>query len=177
MFQKQLKKFRDFAMKGNVVDMAVGIVIGAAFGKIATSLVNDLIMPPIGLLLGRVDFNSLFLPLDGKTYASLDAAKKAGAATFNYGAFINNVLDFARLERGEKKYNFQPCDLVGVVRETAETYRPHLETNGFKFECQLPATALMVNGDRDALAQVIVAASPSMESTPGTATSSERAKR
>lgn len=94
MFDKQLKKFREFAVKGNVVDMSVGIVIGAAFGKIATSLVNDLIMPPIGLLLGKVDFNSLFIPLDGKTYASLDAAKKAGAATFNYGAFINTVLDF-----------------------------------------------------------------------------------
>jgi large conductance mechanosensitive channel len=94
MLQRQLKKFRDFAIKGNVVDMAVGIVIGAAFGKIATSLVTDIIMPPIGLLLGRVDFNSLFIPLDGKTYASLDAAKKAGAATFNYGIFINAILDF-----------------------------------------------------------------------------------
>jgi len=94
MFQKPLKKFRDFAIKGNVVDMAIGIVIGAAFGKIATSLVTDIIMPPVGLLLGKVDFNSLFVPLDGKTYASLDAAKKAGAATFNYGAFINTVLDF-----------------------------------------------------------------------------------
>ncbi len=94
MLQNQLKKFRDFAVRGNVVDMAVGIVIGAAFGRIATSMVNDLIMPPIGLLLGKVDFNSLFVSLDGKTYASLDAAKKAGAATFNYGAFINTVLDF-----------------------------------------------------------------------------------
>jgi len=94
MFQNQLRKFREFAFKGNVVDMAIGIVIGASFGKISTSLVNDVIMPPIGLLLGRVDFNSLFIPLDGKTYASLDAAKKAGAATFNYGAFINTVLDF-----------------------------------------------------------------------------------
>jgi large conductance mechanosensitive channel len=94
MFKNQLKKFREFAFKGNVVDMAIGIVIGASFGKISTSLVNDVIMPPIGLLLGRVDFNSLFIPLDGKTYASLDAAKKAGAATFNYGAFINTILDF-----------------------------------------------------------------------------------
>ena len=94
MFQNQLKKFRDFAIKGNVMDMAIGIVIGASFGKIATSLVNDVLMPPIGLLLGKVDFNSLYVPLDGKTYASLDAAKKAGAATFNYGAFINTVLDF-----------------------------------------------------------------------------------
>ena len=94
MLQNQLRKFRDFAIKGNVVDMAVGIVIGAAFGKIATSLVNDVIMPPFGLLLGKVDFNSLFLSLDGKSYASLDAARTAGAATFNYGAFINTVLDF-----------------------------------------------------------------------------------
>jgi len=94
MLEAQLKKFRDFAVKGNVVDMAVGIVIGAAFGKIATSLVNDVIMPPIGLILGKVDFNSLYVALDGKSYPSLDAAKKAGAATFNYGAFINTVLDF-----------------------------------------------------------------------------------
>ena len=94
MFQNQLRKFRDFAIKGNVVDMAIGIVIGAAFGKIATSLVSDIVMPPIGLLLGKVDFNSLFVSLDGKTYASLDAAKKAGAATLNYGVFINTVLDF-----------------------------------------------------------------------------------
>src|ERR1700693_1920681 len=94
MFDAQLRKFREFAVKGNVVDMAIGIVIGASFGKIATSLVNDLIMPPIGLLPGSVEFNSLFVSLDGKTYASLDAAKKAGAATFNYGAFINTVLDF-----------------------------------------------------------------------------------
>ena len=94
MIQEQLKKFREFAMKGNVVDMAIGIVIGAAFGKISTSLVNDVIMPPIGLLLGKVDFNSLFVSLDGKSYPSLDAAKKAGAATLNYGAFINTVIDF-----------------------------------------------------------------------------------
>jgi large conductance mechanosensitive channel len=94
MLEAQLKKFREFAVKGNVVDMAVGIVIGGAFGKIATSLVNDVIMPPIGLILGKVDFNSLYIALDGKTYPSLDAAKKAGAATFNYGAFINTVLDF-----------------------------------------------------------------------------------
>jgi len=94
MIGGQLKKFREFAMKGNVVDMAIGIVIGASFGKIATSLVNDVIMPPIGLLLGKVDFNSLFLSLDGKPYPSLDVAKKAGAATLNYGSFINTVLDF-----------------------------------------------------------------------------------
>jgi large conductance mechanosensitive channel len=94
MIQEQLKKFRDFAMKGNVIDMAVGIVIGASFGKIATSLVNDVIMPPIGMLLGKVDFNNLYVSLNGRAYESLDAAKKAGAATINYGSFINNILDF-----------------------------------------------------------------------------------
>jgi len=89
-----LKEFKEFAMRGNVVDMAVGIIIGAAFGKIVTSLVNDVIMPPIGLVLGRVDFNDLFLSLDGKSYTSLAAAKAAGAPTLNYGTFVNNILDF-----------------------------------------------------------------------------------
>jgi large conductance mechanosensitive channel len=94
MLKDMLTRFKDFAVRGNVVDMAVGIVIGASFGKIATSLVNDVIMPPIGLLLGRVDFNSLFIALDGKPYPSLAAAKTAGAATVNYGTFVNNILDF-----------------------------------------------------------------------------------
>lgn len=89
-----LKEFREFAVKGNVLDMAIGIVIGAAFGKIVTSLVNDIIMPPFGLLLGKVDFSSLFLTLSGGPYESLKAAKDAGAPTLNYGLFINNVLDF-----------------------------------------------------------------------------------
>lgn len=89
-----LKEFRDFAMRGNVVDMAVGIIIGAAFGKIVTSLVNDVIMPPIGLLFGGVDFTNLFINLSGGEYASLAAAQEAGAATINIGVFINTVLDF-----------------------------------------------------------------------------------
>jgi large conductance mechanosensitive channel len=89
-----LKEFKEFAMRGNVIDMAVGIIIGGAFGKIVTSVVNDLIMPPIGLVLGRVNFNDLFLSLDRKTYPSLAAAKAAGAPTINYGAFVNNVVDF-----------------------------------------------------------------------------------
>jgi large conductance mechanosensitive channel len=89
-----LKDFKEFAMRGNVVDMAVGIIIGAAFGKIITSLVNDVIMPPIGLVLGRVNFAALFISLDGNHYATLDAAKKASAPTINYGMFINNILDF-----------------------------------------------------------------------------------
>jgi large conductance mechanosensitive channel len=85
---------KEFEMRGNVMDMAVGIIIGAAFGKIVTSLVTDVIMPPIGLLLGRVNFNDLYVSLDGKAYQSLAAAKAAGAPTLNYGAFINTVLDF-----------------------------------------------------------------------------------
>jgi large conductance mechanosensitive channel len=89
-----LKEFRDFAMRGNVVDLAVGIVIGAAFGKIVTSFVSDILMPPLGLLLGRVDFSNLFLNLSGTHYASLAEAKAAGAATLNYGLFINTILDF-----------------------------------------------------------------------------------
>lgn len=89
-----LKEFREFALKGNVVDLAVGIIIGAAFGKITTSLVNDVIMPPIGYLLGRIDFSSLFLNLSSMDYPSLDAARKAGAPVIAYGAFISTVLDF-----------------------------------------------------------------------------------
>jgi large conductance mechanosensitive channel len=89
-----LKDFKEFAMRGNVLDMAIGIVVGVAFGKIITSFVNDIIMPPIGLLLGRVDFSDLFLSLDRKVYSSLAAAKAAGAPTINYGAFLNTILDF-----------------------------------------------------------------------------------
>jgi large conductance mechanosensitive channel len=94
MLKGLLKDFEKFAMRGNVIDMAVGIIIGVAFGKIVTSLVNDILMPPIGVVLGKVDFSSLFLTLSGGPYASLDQAKKAGAATLNYGVFINTVLDF-----------------------------------------------------------------------------------
>jgi len=89
-----LKEFKEFAMRGNVLDMAVGIIIGTAFGRIITSLVNDIIMPPIGLLLGKVDFSGLFLNISGKSYDTLAAAKAAGAATINYGTFLNTVIDF-----------------------------------------------------------------------------------
>ncbi|MBN1237739.1 MAG: large conductance mechanosensitive channel protein MscL [Gammaproteobacteria bacterium] len=88
------KEFREFAMRGNVVDMAVGIIIGAAFGQIVNSLVNDIVMPPIGLLLGNVDFTNLFVALNGETYESLAVADAAGAPVIRYGLFINNVLDF-----------------------------------------------------------------------------------
>jgi len=88
------KEFKEFAMRGNVLDMAVGIIIGAAFGKIVSSLVEDVLMPPIGLLLGKVDFSSLFINLSGQSYPSLEAAKAAGAATLNYGIFINAIINF-----------------------------------------------------------------------------------
>jgi len=92
------KEFKEFAMRGNVVDMAVGIIIGAAFGTIVKSLVDDIIMPPIGLLLGNVDFSNLFIVLKdaaaGGTFSSLADAQKAGAVTLNYGMFINTVISF-----------------------------------------------------------------------------------
>lgn len=88
------KEFKAFAARGNVVDLAVGVIIGAAFGKVVASLVNDVVMPPIGLLIGRVDFKSLFISLNGQTYASLAEAQKAAAPTINYGVFLNTVLEF-----------------------------------------------------------------------------------
>ena len=88
------KEFKDFALRGNVLDLAIGIIIGGAFGKITTSLVNDVIMPPVGLLLGKVDFSSLYINLSGTAYASLAAAQAAGAPVIRYGAFINTLLDF-----------------------------------------------------------------------------------
>ena len=89
-----IKEFKEFVMKGNVLDMAVGIIIGASFGKVVTSFVNDVLMPPIGLLLGKVDFSNLFINLSGKSFESLADAKKAGAATLNYGLFFNTTIDF-----------------------------------------------------------------------------------
>jgi large conductance mechanosensitive channel len=89
-----LKEFKEFAMRGNVMDMAIGIILGAAFGKIVSSFVNDVLMPPIGMALGGVDFSNLFYTLSGGTFESLAEAKEAGAATVNYGVFFNTVLDF-----------------------------------------------------------------------------------
>lgn len=89
-----LKDFKDFIMKGNVLDMAVGVIIGAAFGKIVSSMVTDLLMPPIGLLMGGVDFSSLFINLGQTPYTTLAEAQAAGAPTINYGLFLNNVINF-----------------------------------------------------------------------------------
>ena len=89
-----LKEFKDFAMRGNVIDLAIGVIIGGAFGKIITSFVSDILMPPFGLLLGKVDFSNLFIDMSGQGFTSLTDAKAAGAATLNYGVFLNNVIDF-----------------------------------------------------------------------------------
>jgi large conductance mechanosensitive channel len=89
-----LKEFKEFAMRGSVVDLAAGVVIGGAFGKVVSSLVDDVIMPPIGRLLGRVDFSNLFFNLSDKSYETLATAKAAGAPTINYGLFLNTVINF-----------------------------------------------------------------------------------
>lgn len=91
---KILKEFQEFALRGNVVDMAIGIIIGGAFGTIVKSLVNDVLMPPIGLLLGGIDFTNIFTTLKGPAEATLEAAKKAGAVTINWGLFINSMISF-----------------------------------------------------------------------------------
>lgn len=89
-----LQEFKEFALKGNMLDLAIGLILGTAFGKIVTSLVNDVLMPPIVLLLGRVDFANLYINLSDKTYASLAAAREAGAPVIAFGTFINNLIDF-----------------------------------------------------------------------------------
>lgn len=88
------EEFKAFVMRGNVIDMAVGVIIGGAFGKIVASMVSDVIMPPIGLLLGKVDFSNLYINMSGQVFASLADAQKAGAPTLNYGLFLNNVINF-----------------------------------------------------------------------------------
>ncbi len=89
-----LKEFKEFAIKGNAFDLAVGVIIGAAFGSIVSSLVNDVLMPPLGMVTGRLDFKDLFIALNGQTYASLAVAKQAGAPVIAYGAFINTIINF-----------------------------------------------------------------------------------
>ncbi|HHY05483.1 MAG TPA: large conductance mechanosensitive channel protein MscL [Clostridia bacterium] len=89
-----VKEFKEFAMKGNVVDLATGVIIGAAFGKIVSSLVNDIVMPLISAVTGKIDFANMFISLDGQKYATLQMAKEAGTATLNYGVFFTNIIDF-----------------------------------------------------------------------------------
>ncbi|WP_246938641.1 large conductance mechanosensitive channel protein MscL [Bacillus pinisoli] len=119
-----VKEFKDFAVKGNVIDLAVGVIIGGAFNKITSSLVNDVVMPPIGMLLGKVDFTNLFITLGSEEYNTLAEAKDAGAATINYGVFINNIIQFLitalvifivirqinRMKRKEEQASTQPTN-------------------------------------------------------------------
>ena len=137
-----LQEFKEFAIKGNVVDMAVGIIIGGAFGTIVQSLVKDVIMPPIGLVLGKVDFSNLFVVLKEGTqagpYLTVDAAQKAGAVTFNYGMFINTIITFTivafavfmlirainRLKRQEEaKPAAAPAEEIVLLREIRDSLR------------------------------------------------------
>ena len=137
-----LKEFREFAVRGNVVDMAVGIIIGAAFGKIVESLVKDVIMPPVGLLLGKVDFTNLFVVMregaQAGPYLSVEAAQKAGAVTFNYGLFINTVISFVivafavfllirainRMKRAEQeKPPAAPAEEIVLLREIRDSLK------------------------------------------------------
>jgi len=113
-----LKEFRTFALRGNVIDLAVGVIIGAAFGKITTSLVNDVIMPPIGLALGQVDFSDLYVDLSGGDHASLAAAKEAGAPVIAYGSFINTIIEFAIIA-------FAVFILVRQINRLRERFHSH----------------------------------------------------
>ena len=123
-----LNEFKQFAMRGNVVDLAIGVIIGAAFGKIVTSLVDDIIMPVVGLLLGGIDFSRQFFALDGNSYESLEAAKEAGAATLTYGNFIQVIINFLIIafsifvilkayERTKKKKEAAPAAPAGPTQE------------------------------------------------------------
>ena len=115
-----LKEFKDFAMKGNGLDMAIGVMIGGAFGKIVSSLVSDVLMPPLGLLMGKVDFSSLFLNLSGTPQPSLAAAKVAGAPTINYGVFLQATFDFIIIAF----VIFLPVKQVNRLKKPAPTAAP-----------------------------------------------------
>ena len=133
-----LKEFREFAMRGNVIDLAVGLVIGAAFGKIVTSFVNDVLMPPLGVLLGKVDFSNLFVNLSGKSYASVAEAKAAGAATLNYGLFINTVIDFLIVAFA----------IFLLVKQINRLKRPEAPAAATTKDCPFCATAIPVIAKR-----------------------------
>jgi len=133
-----LREFREFALRGNVIDLAVGVIIGAAFGKIIDSLVNDIIMPPIGRLIGPLDFSQYFLTLDGQPYPNLTAAEAAGAPTLNYGLFFTNVINFLLVA----------LVLFIVIRQINRTKRqgPPPETN--TKECPYCASLISIKATR-----------------------------
>ena len=128
------KEFKEFAIKGNVVDLAIGVIIGGAFGKIVSSLVNDIIMPIIGVLIGNMDFSNFFISLDGNKYATLKQAQEAGAATLNYGLFLNTIIEFfiiafsifmviRQLINLEKKKNQHQQQLKNALLTLENTYK------------------------------------------------------
>ncbi len=136
-----LKEFKEFAMRGNVVDMAVGIIIGAAFGGIVKSLVADLIMPPIGLLLGGVDFSDIFVNLSGGEYASLAAAQEAGAATLNVGVFINTELNFIIVA-------FAIFILIRAINQMKRKEEPEPEPEPTTKDCAFCCSAIPIKATR-----------------------------
>jgi large conductance mechanosensitive channel len=137
-----LNEFKKFIMRGNVMDMAVGIIIGVAFGKIVTSLVNDILMPPLGLLIGHVDFSNLFISLSSAHYDTLAAAKKAGAPTLNYGTFINTIIQFLIVA-------FAVFLLVKGVNKLATTmHEPTTEPEPTTKECPFCASTIPLKAKR-----------------------------
>ena len=135
-----IKEFRDFILRGSVLDLAVGIIMGAAFGGVVNSLVKDIIMPPIGLVLGKVDFTNLFIPLDGKTYPSLKAAQDAGASTLNYGLFITTIIQFLIIA-------FVVYLLIRAVNRVMPKPKPVAEAPKTK-ECPYCMTAVPIKATR-----------------------------
>jgi large conductance mechanosensitive channel len=135
-----LKEFKEFAMKGNVLDMAVGIIIGAAFGKIISSFVADVLMPPLGLLLGKVNFTNLFVTLSGASFPTLEEAKKAGAVTLNYGVFLNTCIDFLLVAFAV----FLLVKQVNRMRATAPAPAPAVTTK----ECPFCTSAIPLKATR-----------------------------
>ena len=132
------KEFKEFVMRGNVLDLAVGLIIGAAFGKIVTSLVSDIVMPPIGVVLGKVDFANLFIDLSGTHHPTLAAAKAAGAATINYGLFLNAVIDFL----------IMAFIIFMVVRQANRLKRQPAPATPTTKECQFCGTVIPIRAVR-----------------------------
>ncbi|MDR0842203.1 MAG: large conductance mechanosensitive channel protein MscL [Acidobacteriota bacterium] len=133
-----LKEFKEFAMKGNVLDMAVGVIIGAAFGKIVTSFVTDIFTPPLGKLTGNMDFSNLFITLSSESYPTIEAAKAAGAATINYGMFINTVIDFVIVAFA----------IFLLVRQVNRLKRTPAPTTPTEKECPFCASQIPVKATR-----------------------------
>jgi large conductance mechanosensitive channel len=136
-----LKDFRDFAMRGNVIDLAVGIILGVAFGAIITSLVNDIIMPPIGELLGGADFSNLYINLSGGEYESLAVAQEAGASTINYGVFLNTLINFVIVA-------FAMFMLVKLVNQAAARFEEEEAADPTSKECPYCISEIPVKATR-----------------------------